>query len=483
MSAQGLFKGMAVVIDDQLAEADSEIVKIIASIKEHGGHVVGMEMLPDEDTDYQNFSGAAFFIMDWQLHGKLLSAGEDGFPVPITRQLAKQHLKEKINFLTNLKKTRLAPVFIFTNDDPDLVKDALHDFEDLYQKDQPSHIFVYRKIDVIDKGVFSVLNEWIEATPSVLVLKTWEHEYEKAKNAMFADFYSRSIYWPALLWKTFDADGIPASDELGRIITRNLFSRMTPFHLNLESFSKTMDEHQAQDSEAYQKTLLKVLEGERFIRTDGLHEDSIAPGDVFKDGKNYFINIRPDCDCVIRGDMGDVDLYLLKGAKLATRDFSALNVERGNFSERDDEAIVFAMYDGASISFKLKDINVKKWSEIKNKRIGRLLSPFLTRVQQRYSSYLQRPGLPKIPKAAMPPSVVAAAEAAIKKAAEDANNANKAVPTEPPKAEQIKLNPEGGISPSGIKKFEISAKPSSSNKTTALKSEEAPIAPKRDRFK
>jgi hypothetical protein len=478
MSAQGLFKGMAVVIDDELAKADSEIVKIIATIKGQGGHVVGMEMLPGDGTDYQNFSGAAFFIMDWQLHAKLLTA-EDGFPVPITPKLAEQHLKEKIEFLTNLKKTRLAPVFIFTNDDPDVVKDALHDYKDLYQKDQPSHIFVYRKIDVLAKGVFSVLNDWIEATPSVLVLKTWEHEYEKAKNAMFADFYSRSIYWPALLWKTFDADGIPASDELGRIITRNLFSRMTPFHLNLEGFSKTMDEHQAQNPKAYQKTLLEVLEGERFIRTEGLHEDSIAPGDIFKDGKYYFINIRPDCDCVIRGDMGDVDLYLLKGVKLTNRDFNALNVERGNFSERDDEAIIFAMHDGASVSFKLKDIHVKKWSEIKAKRIGRLLSPFLTRVQQRYSSYLQRPGLPKIPKAAMPPAVVAAAEAAIKKAVEDATNAAKAEPAEPEKAEQIKLSPEVGTEALAAKKIEISAKTNSSNKT-ALQSEVEPIVPKRD---
>lgn len=477
MSAQGLFKGMAVVIDDELAVPDSDIVKIIESIREFGGHVVGMKALPTEDTDYQNFNGAAFFIMDWQLHGKLLSGGEDGISVPIPKQLAKQHLKEKINFLTNLKKTRLAPVFIFTNDDPDVVKDALHDYEELYQKDQPSHIFVYRKLDVITQGVFTVLNEWIAATPSVLVLKTWENEYEKAKNAMFSDFYSRSIYWPALLWKTFDADGIPASDELGRIITRNLFSRMTPFHLDLENFSEAMDESQAQNPEAYQKTLLKVLEGERFIRAEGLHGDSIAPGDVFKDGKNYFINIRPDCDCVVRGDMGDVDLYLLKGVKLGSRDFNALNVERGNFSERDDEAIVFAMYNSASISFKLKDIHIKKWSDIKAKRIGRLLSPFLTKVQQRYSSYLQRPGLPKIPKAAMPPSVVAAAETAIKKAVED--NAPKVAPEESRQVKEIKLNPEIEVSHSEVSTVEVLPMPSS-DKTTMSQSEMVSALPKRD---
>lgn len=422
MSVQGLFKGLAIVIDDQIFEAGSEIDQIINLIKKHGGYVVGMDALPAANSDFQNFSGAAFFIMDWQLHGNLLVDPETGASIAIPSTLKRQHLQEKVEFLTNLKNTKLAPVFIFTNDDPEVVRDALHKHPDLYQKGKPSHIFVYNKIDVIAKGVFEVLNEWIMATPSVLVLKSWEHEYERAKNSMFSDFYSRSIYWPALLWRTFEADGVPASDELGRVITRNLFSRMTPFHLDLHGFSETMDRHQRESPTEYQSTLLKVLEGERFVRKEGLHDDSIAPGDVFKDKGYYWINIRPDCDCVVRGDMADVDLYILKGSKVSNREISKnLDVDRGVFSEREDEVIVFAMYDGSSVSFKLKEIHVRQWSEMKKLRIGRLLAPFLTRVQQRYSGYLQRPGLPKIPKAAMPVELVAEVERrAIEKAEEAA---------------------------------------------------------------
>ncbi|SHH10344.1 hypothetical protein [Massilia sp. CF038] len=422
MSAQGLFKGLAVVIDDELAQAGSEIEEIIESIKGHGGHVVGLNALPAADIDFQNFSGAAFFIMDWQLHVIPIDA-ETGNPVKIPSQLAKQQLNEKVEFLVKLKNSRLAPVFIFTNDDPDVVKDALHKFAHLYQRDQPSHIFVYSKDDVLKKGVFVVLNEWIQSTPSVLVLKTWEQEYERAKNSMFSDFYSRSVYWPAILWGTFDADGIPASDELGRVITRNLFSRMTPFHLELDSFSDEMNRQQKSDPEAYRKTLLQVLEGERFVRKEGLHDDSIAPGDVFKDGKNYWINIRPDCDCVVRGDEGDLDLYLLKGARVSNGEIAKnLSVERGNFSEREDEVVVFAMYDGASVCFKLKEIHVLPWAGMKGNRIGRLLAPFLTRVQQRYAGYLQRPGLPKIPKAAMPVDLVRVAESAAREPSVKANS-------------------------------------------------------------
>lgn len=42
-------------------------------------------------------------------------------------------------------------------------------------------------------------------------------------------------------------------------------------------------------------------------------------------------------------------------------------------------------------------------------RVGRLLPPFVTRVQQRYASYLQRPGMPRIPEVFYP-----AAEEAVK---------------------------------------------------------------------
>ena len=42
-----------------------------------------------------------------------------------------------------------------------------------------------------------------------------------------------------------------------------------------------------------------------------------------------------------------------------------------------------------------------QWNNIKDNRIGRLLPPYITRVQQKYAHYLQRQGLPRIPKQAI----------------------------------------------------------------------------------
>jgi len=48
-----------------------------------------------------------------------------------------------------------------------------------------------------------------------------------------------------------------------------------------------------------------------------------------------------------------------------------------------------------------KDMIQPKWSEYKARRIGRLLPPYITRLQQKYAFYLQRQALPAIPEKAM----------------------------------------------------------------------------------
>lgn len=66
--------------------------------------------------------------------------------------------------------------------------------------------------------------------------------------------------------------------------------------------------------------------------------------------------------------------------------------------------------------FKFRKLYTKKWQELKGIRVGRLLPPLLTRLQQRYSAYLQRPGLSRLPDAAFQsPVPLAEAEAPTEK--------------------------------------------------------------------
>jgi hypothetical protein len=403
MSALNLFQGIAVLIDDELEVSGSSIGLIKAQIQAAGGYVVGLTELPAKTTNLANFAGASFFLLDWNLWSAQVGVTE-GSGVTIPHALKAQHIADARAFLSRLRLNRCVPVFVFTNENLDAVRAELAKDPELFEPDQPSHILVKSKQEVVEKGVMAVLHEWVQTIPSAFVLKRWEVEYDQAKNQLFADFYRSSVYWPAVLWQTFQQDGVPASDELGRLIGRNLFSRMSPFQMDMTQFAGELAAYSQANPERYRADLMRVLEGERFVPSDRLHGDSINFGDLFKKSGKYYVNVRPTCDCVPRAGNADPALYLLKGEALGPSALNGkLDRDRGLLKERDDEAAVFAVDGGKTIVFKLKELQQLPWSELKAQRVGRLLPPFATRIQQRYAAYLQRPGIPRIPFAAMPP--------------------------------------------------------------------------------
>lgn len=405
MIDEQLFKGIALVIDDELHVEQSSIFKIREQLQAAGGHVLGLTELPKKDADLGHFSGVAFVLLDWNLIGSTVGASEN-LGVSVPDALASQQQDDIVEFLLRLKTSRYVPVFIFTNESVETVEGILRaKAPGLYPKGGQSHLLVKDKAEVINQDVFAVLNDWIKSRPSAMALKIWEQEYDKAKNELFLDFYNDSVYWPAILWQTFEQDGVSGSDELGLLISRNLLSRMAPFRMDMSGFTSQLAELKEADEGQYRQSLLKVLEGERFVLNQRLHDDSTTSGDVFKKSGKYYINIRPACDCVSRDGNPDIQLYLLKGLKLTPKQLEGcINRKRGLLTERDDEAIVFGLQGGESVSFRLKSLHLEKWSDFKDKRIGRLLPPFSTRVQQRYASYLQRPGIPRIPREALPPA-------------------------------------------------------------------------------
>lgn len=191
---------------------------------------------------------------------------------------------------------------------------------------------------------------------------------------------------------------------MGEVITRNLYTRMIPFEFDENNINK-------QAKEATIDEVRKVIEGTHFIKNEGLHPDVIVAGDIFKkDNGSIYLNIRPDCDCVPDrrregANNDEVSMYLLTGDKLTSKQESnAYDSTYGHFIEKDNESIVFNIADGKSYKILFKKLEIMKWVDLKQKRIGRLLPPHITLIQQRYALYLQRQGLPRIPSEAIPVS-------------------------------------------------------------------------------
>lgn len=386
MGADDLFNGVAIVIDDEIDEQGANISKLMAQIREKHIPCVTYNEIPDFAA-IQHFSNISFLLLDWTL----MPAEALAPNVKVGAELHASIVKKNISFLKKLTKTCFAPIFIFTNEDTNVVTDKLHE-HDLYH----NNIFVKNKSE-LTQSLFEEISKWARKVPSVYVLKEWEACYRSAINALFLDFYRQSPAWPKILWETFEADKVNSSRELGEVITRNLYTRMAPFSFDNESIT-------AESSRTISKKELRsVLEGERFIKKTGLHHDSIAVGDVFKLSGGIYINIRPDCDCIPDRNSSNVSLdsvllYLLKGSKLSdAKEKKNYQEELGKFEEIDCQAVVFCMVEGKTYDFRFKDVTIRSWAELKNHRIGRLLPPHITRIQQRFAMYIQRQGLPRIP--------------------------------------------------------------------------------------
>jgi len=400
MANPNLFDGIAVIIDDQIGKEEKEINNLIQQIEKANMPYLTYTGIPDID-EVRNFEGVSFLLFDWKLQTEHLSGTiEEGVKIPDA--LSKSWIADNISFLKGLSESCFVPVFIFTNENPEIVIRVLKE-NDLYQDDKPNSIFVKSKGELTGTvRFFRAIEKWINQTPSIYVLKVWEKEYRKAKNQLFREFYSLSPFWPNILWINFKDDRSNMSQELGDVITKNLYSRMAPFSFDdskLKKISKKPEKDEVRS----------VLEGERFIKATGLDNNSISTGDVFKvPSKQYiYLNIRPDCDCIPdrnNTDSGieDVELYLLKGSKLTgPKEQEDYNTKYGHFNEMDSQAIVFNMVNGKTYDFRFKKLKIVKWGDIKDNRIGRLLPPYITRIQQRYALYIQRQGLPRIPEMAV----------------------------------------------------------------------------------
>jgi hypothetical protein len=395
-----LFSGVAVIIDDEVNDSSANINKIIAQIEAAKIPVLKYTALPEGDI-VGHFQNLSFLLLDWRLIKDNVSNEEIQEGVTIPDGLQEYDATENLAFIESLNQNCFCPVFIFTNEDTSSIDTKLKE-KGLVADDRPSNLFVQSKSDIQEEGtLFNKVSEWLKETPSIYVLKEWEKEYQSCKTKLFSELHSINPSWPTIMWKNFEADGANKSLEMGELISRNLHSRMTPFEFKNDILDK--------ESNVPRGELRKVLEGERFLKSTSLHDKDIGTGDLFKEeyqdnGETkvrYYLNIRAQCD-LVRDD--DPNLFLLSGyilAQNAKGKIQNISFNQGQYLEKPNHAVVAFIDDGKIIEFKFSDFAIKTWSEIKTTRTGRLLPPYINRIQQRYSLYMQRQGLPRIPDAAI----------------------------------------------------------------------------------
>lgn len=407
MDIRELFSGIAVIIDDEINDKNSSINNILKQIEDTAMPCVKYDKLPDNSI-IKHLRNASFILLDWKLNKDITDEIPDGVKIP--ESLNTNNDEQNIHFLKELQKQCFCPIFIFTNENVEDIEEKLQK-NGLYHKGKCSIFLIKSKSDFVNENsLFTELENWIKETAPIYLLKEWDNAYQDAKSNLFIDFQNSSINCVNVLWKTFKDDfkdrgdtGVSASIELSNMLLKNITSRISYPLLENNVFQSSVSVEKDE--------IIKVIEKTKFLSNDILDSKRPNTGDLFffNDAEDYYINIRPQCDLL---RCNNPKLYCLKGKELKPvciggncykhaddnsehpKEYSFVE---GEFIEQKNNSIVSWVHDGKIIEFKFKNLEILKWNDIKDKRVGKLLPPFITHIRQKYATYIEREGLPRMP--------------------------------------------------------------------------------------
>ena len=389
-----LLSGPVVFIDDEIDEHESEANQLLEAIKDSGRPVVASTHIPAADTWeewFQHWQTLSFVVIDWDLSpGSLGGVGGS--------TLSDFKRRELFAFLERLMQVIYCPVFIISREDADDILRQVNESEKLHNKagEVDARITVFPKQVLMD-NIVEHLTKQVEDSPSLSVLRTWEQEFDAARNRLFIDFNNMEPDWPVYVWRMALDDGVDPAFELSSVISTNLLTRVNPVAFDDGPINNP-------DAVISGPATRKVLQGRTFIDNSRLSERMVFPGDVFRlnqaNPDELWINVSPVCQTVARptaegAEPELIQLHLIRGTR---EDVSSANKFNSLERKRKGPAgeVVHTLLDEAPYYFEFRRAEFKAWEEIKERRIGRLLVPYATRFQQKYSAYLQAEGLPKI---------------------------------------------------------------------------------------
>ncbi len=387
-----LLKGIAVVIDNEIGIEES-VGQIIEKIKANNIPLLSFDSLDEVEKYLPNLTMVNFFILDWKMFDL---PDDDLIGVRMGSTAVADSQRRVLDLIKKIKDVCFAPIFIFTTESEDDIRDqiipALKENNLHFDEEERNFVFVKNKTEVLKYNrFFKVINDWINNAPSIYLLKIWDNELLKAKNQVFWDLYNASKGgWPKVLWQHYEKENESPYACLNETIFQLIMSDVSLNKLDSKKIIKKKPEASIDEiKHIFKRTMFK--EKDLF---------GIKPGDIFKYRRKYYLNIRPECDTINGRNQFEDEIYVIEGNKLSSGQVAQVKKEqysKTGFIEKISEAFVFLLDGKDIIKFSFSKIRVKKFSELQDKRICRLLPPFITNIQQRFNSYLGRFGIPRLP--------------------------------------------------------------------------------------
>ena len=435
-----LLQGVCVIIDDEIKKPDSPANNLVKSIKEKGIPIIEYDTIPE--SAIKSFHGISYMILDWCFK-KPSGVPEDVSMGDAATETAQNNA---LAFLKEILNQYFIPIFILTGQDFDAVKNVLIE-EELFRDNEPNRIMVIGKNEIDSyEGYKRKITEWMRKTPSALALKIWEKEASVSKHKMFNDLYRASPRWVKILRESIDNDTgkneKATNQEFQGLLNNNFINRMKEGEYSKIEIRR--------GTASNPQEIQDVLEGERFIRYSE-KPDSTYTGDLYKkndpENDEYYLNIRAQCD---NTHSEDANIYVLTGKKprnqitrgrmkllieandegagikaitingkkyskgelegFSNDDIQRINAEiegkrdaiafsNGELIAKKTEAFLPCVDGQQVLHFDFHDFQIYKKEELEAKAtlIGRLIPPYITKIQQEFSAYMIRAGVMALP--------------------------------------------------------------------------------------
>lgn len=389
-----LLTGPVVFIDDEIVDDQSNAYALLQELLSTGRPVATATEVPDGyEGRFEHWRSLAFVVVDWDLTPNSVgSVGGD--------TISQFHRRKLLSFLKDVLDNIFCPVFVVSNEETRDIEATLFGDERFQRHDgrPDDRIAVFPK-EVVMHNLIQHLSDWVEKSPALSVLKAWENEHDQAKTRLFSDLTAQEPDWPVYIWQAAQKDEVDPGFELASVITTNLFNRLDPVTFDVDAITSAGVKG---DGEA----LRRVSQGRTTIDGRRLSPKMAQPGDLFKipgdpDGV-LWLNVSPACHTVGRtAKVGGVDvtepinLHLLRAQVLTKWPHNEKDLQK-SYGANFNSIVIHTVHEHNPVKFKFGEARILDWGELSDHRISRLLPPFITRVQQLHSAYLQSEGLPKV---------------------------------------------------------------------------------------
>lgn len=418
--------GPAVIVDDKIEGSDQSLEAILGQLAAAEIPVVRLQSLPTLDA-VVHWRRFGLIILDWQLtYGEAVDTTVP-LGVPVPSGLAEDSREQVTAFVRELLESTALPVFIASNSNVDEIKShlaaELADFGAVLDQ----RVKVYKKSE-LHESLLTELDTWLSHRPSLVALQSWSQAYLAAETAAFQAFMQAEEDWVAAVYRASVVDGSAFEQELRELLARNIVNRLGRLDI---SWQPPAAGEQLTDGGA----LRHVLHMGAVIPDAALDPREVGTGDLFvrADAVEPFdeidIVVTPECD-LLRGDELRITYLRAKCKPNATQSNSKKRVDAAGRPDRLHLITCLLTPRGDEYDISLKDWEVVAISSLtpvqalvgtdaaggnnanepasptsprdaplwpKMRRIGRLMDPYITHVQQNYALATIRKGLAKIP--------------------------------------------------------------------------------------